>query len=110
MKKNKKLPDLNKMSYEEEAAFWDSVDITDYLDEFEKVQFVFNSESETEDLHVKIPAKMKESVENVAAKREISVSSQVKIWLEKMLKYEMSSAGVVRDAPIDSKKHQRKKR
>jgi len=36
-KKESKMPDFNKMSYEEEATWWDTHDITDYLDELTPV-------------------------------------------------------------------------
>ena len=41
-KKKNKLPNFNKMTYEEEAHFWDTHDITDYEDETEEVEIIFD--------------------------------------------------------------------
>jgi hypothetical protein len=35
---NKRLPDFNKMTYEEEAHWWETHDTSEFADEFEKVK------------------------------------------------------------------------
>ena len=76
-----KIPEFK--SIKEEAAFWDTHDITDYLDELEIVEGVYQPrEGETKTvMTVRIAPSLKEEVEKVARSYDISTSSLVRMWI-----------------------------
>ena len=70
---NSKIPNLDKMSYEEEVAFWDSQD--NWL-EFSKAQVP----SKKEVVNFRISSDLKKRLKIVARRSERSVSSLLRIW------------------------------
>ncbi len=82
----KKLPDFNKMSYEEEANWWDSHDLGDYWGEFKDVEIVFDLHKPKEEtLVLRLQKGFKEKLEKVAREKGISVSSLARLWLMEKL-------------------------
>lgn len=81
-----KIPEFN--SIKEEAAFWDTHDITDYLDELEVVEGVYQpKEGETKTvMTIRIAPSLKEEVQKVARSYDISTSSLVRLWIVEKLR------------------------
>ena len=76
-----KMPEF--ASVKEEAEFWDSHDITDYLGELAIVKGVYQPrEGETKTIMtVRIAPSLKEQLEKVAQSYDISTSSLVRMWI-----------------------------
>lgn len=81
-----KIPEFK--SIREEAAFWDTHDITDYLDEFEVVEGVYQpKEGETKTvMTIRIAPSLKEELQNIARSYDISTSSLVRLWIVEKLR------------------------
>lgn len=75
-----KIPTFN--SIKEEAAFWDTHDITDYLDEMEVVngRYLPDTEEETA-MTIRMAPALKEQIEIVARNYDIPPSSLIRMWL-----------------------------
>lgn len=81
-KKKNKLPDFNKMSYEEEAKWWDTHDLGNYWDEMEDVDIVFDLHKPKEEtLVLRLQKNLKERLEKVAKSKGLNISSLARIWL-----------------------------
>lgn len=81
-KKKNKLPDFNKMSLEEEAKWWDTHDVTDYWNEMEDVDIVFDlKKPRTETLIVRLQKDLKDRLTNIARKKGLNVSTLARMWL-----------------------------
>lgn len=76
-----KIPEFR--SIKEEAAFWDTHEITDYLDELEIVEGAYEpKEGETKTvMTIRVAPSLKEEVEKVARRYDISTSSLVRMWI-----------------------------
>ncbi len=86
-KKISKLPDFDKMSYKEEAEWWDTHDLGDYWDEFEDVEIVFDlRKPRDKTLVVRLQDEVKKQLENVARKRGLNVSTLARMWLMERLR------------------------
>lgn len=88
MKKKKfKFPDFHKMSYEEEANWWDTHDITDYWDELEDVDIVFDlKKPRDETLILRLQKELKDRLEKVARSRGLNISTLARMWLIEKLR------------------------
>lgn len=87
-KKKNKLPDFNKMSYKEEAEWWDTHDLGDYWDEFKDVEIVFDLKKPKEDtLVVRLQKDLKKRLSEIAHKKGLNTSTLARMWLiEKLQK------------------------
>ena len=87
MKKTKfKFPDFNKMSYGEEANWWDTHDFTEFWDELEDVDIVFELDKpRTESLVLRIQKDIKQRLEKVARSKGLNVSTLARMWLMEKL-------------------------
>ncbi|MDP2632782.1 MAG: CopG family antitoxin [Candidatus Curtissbacteria bacterium] len=86
-KKKRKLPDFNKMSYEEEATWWDTHDLGDYWGEFKDVDIVFDlKKPRDETLIVRLQKDIKDKLELVARNRGINMSTLARMWLLEKLR------------------------
>ena len=84
MKKKTKVPKLK--TYEEEAHFWDTHNVTDFEDETENVDIVFElSKPRNETLMVRIQKDFKEKLEKVARRKGLNVSTLARMWLMEKL-------------------------
>ena len=76
-------------SYEEEANFWDTHSVTDFEDETEEVDIVFELDKpKKESLILRVNKDMKRKLEKVAKKKKVSVSTLSRIWLTEKLQSE----------------------
>ena len=82
----KKLPIPVFKSIPEEAEFWDTHDITDFEDETEEVEIVFDlKQPKDETLVVRLQKNVKEQLKQLARKKGLDASSLARMWLmEKM--------------------------
>ena len=89
MKKKKfKFPDFNKMSYEEEANWWDKHDLTEFWDELEDVDIVFELDKpRTESLVLRVQKNIKEKLQKVARSKGLNVSTLARMWLMEKLSH-----------------------
>ena len=84
MKKKTKVPKFK--TYEEEAHFWDTHNVTDFEDETENVDIVFElSKPRNETLMVRIQKDFKEKLEKVARRKGLNVSTLARMWLMEKL-------------------------
>lgn len=74
------------MSYKEEAKWWDSHDITDFEDETEDVEIIFDLEKpRTETLVVRLQKDLKNRIKKIAQSKGLNVSTLARMWiLEKL--------------------------
>lgn len=86
MKKKKlKWPNFDKMSYEEEANWWDSHDWGEYWDELADVDIVVKLDKpKDETLVLRIRKELKDKLERVAKNKGLNVSTLARMWLEKL--------------------------
>ena len=87
MKKKKfKLPDFNKMTYKEEATWWDSHDWGEFWDELEDVDMVVELEKPRDETVVlRVQKDIKEKLDRVARSRGLNLSTLVRMWLMEKL-------------------------
>lgn len=87
-KKKFKFPDFDKMSYEEEANWWDKHDFTEFWDELEDVDIVCELDKpRTESLVLRIQKDIKEKLEKVARSKGLNVSTLARMWLMEKLSH-----------------------
>lgn len=85
-KKKSRLPDFNKMSYREEANWWDTRDLGDYWDELEDVEIVFDLQKPKEEtLVIRLQKNLKDKLETLARSRGVNVSTLVRMLLTQHL-------------------------
>lgn len=85
MTKVKKIPRFE--SLKEEARFWDTHDITDYLGEMKEVTIKFEPALiKKEVLTLRIPSKLKKHLAKIAESYGINLSTLARIWLIDKLK------------------------
>ncbi len=85
-KKELKFPDFNKMSYEEEANWWDTHDLGDYWGQMEDIEIVFDLHKPKEEtLILRLQKETKEKLEKEAKKKGLSTSSLARLWLTQRL-------------------------
>ncbi len=86
-KKKSKFPDFNKMSYEEEANWWDTHDLGDYWDELEDVDIVFDlKKPRDQTLILRLQKELKDRLERVARSRGLNISTLARMWLIEKLR------------------------
>ncbi len=86
----KKIPKFK--NYKEEAKFWDTHDISDYIDEmkFVDVEFIPRQKRE-ESMTIRVEPELKKRLDQIARKNNISLSTIARLWLIERLKNEPSS-------------------
>lgn len=81
-KKKSKLPNFDKMTYEEEANFWDTHSFTEFEDELEDVEIVFELDKpRDETLVVRMQKNFKNRMEKIARSKGLNVSTLARMWL-----------------------------
>jgi hypothetical protein len=84
MRQNKKLPDFDKMTYEEEAKWWDTHSLADYWDEFEVVEARF-AEKLTKWVNVRVDLATFSRLRAQAHKKGVGATTLARMWiLEKL--------------------------
>ena len=85
-KKINKLPDFDKMTLDEVAHFWDTHNVTEYEDETEDVEIVFElNKPRTESLVLRIQKDIKQRLEKVARSKGLNISTLARMWLMEKL-------------------------
>lgn len=77
----KRIPTFK--TVQEEAAFWDTHDIADYLDELEVVNGRYHpptNETKTV-MTIRVAPSLKEQIEAIARSYDIPASSLVRMWI-----------------------------
>ncbi len=81
----KKLPAFK--SIQEEATFWDTHDVTDYLSELKSVDVTVHlSKPKEETLVVRINKDLKKKLEDVSKTSGITMSSLARMWIIEKLR------------------------
>ncbi len=80
LKKKSRIPEFK--TYKEEAHFWDTHSITDFEDETEDVNIVFDLDKpRDETLVVRLQKDLKEKLEKIARNRGLNLSTLARMWL-----------------------------
>lgn len=80
LKKKSRIPEFK--TYKEEAHFWDTHSITDFEDETEDVDIVFDLDKpRDETLVVRLQKDLKEKLEKIARNRGLNLSTLARMWL-----------------------------
>ncbi|MBI3289965.1 hypothetical protein HYZ78_01055 [Candidatus Microgenomates bacterium] len=87
MKKRKnRLPDFNKMTYEEEANWWDTHDLGDYWNELEDVDIVVELDKpRDETIVLRVQKDIKLKIGKLARNRGLNLSTLARMWLMEKL-------------------------
>lgn len=81
MKKTKKTVPVFE-TLRDEARFWDTHDVTDYLGEFKIVEGVYATPDETKTtMTIRLAPSLKEKIEKLAKSYDISASSLIRMWV-----------------------------
>ncbi|OGH17841.1 MAG: hypothetical protein A2868_02905 [Candidatus Levybacteria bacterium RIFCSPHIGHO2_01_FULL_40_15b] len=84
MKKKNRIPKFK--TYEEEARFWDTHSVTDFIDETENVDIVFELDKpRDETLIVRLQKDFKDKLEKTARSKGLNVSTLARMWLMEKL-------------------------
>lgn len=84
MKKKSRIPKFKNI--EEEARFWDTHSITEFENETEDVEIVFDlARPKEETLILRLQKETKQELEKEAKKKGLSTSSLARLWLTQRL-------------------------
>jgi len=87
IKKKFKWPNFDKMSYKEEAEWWDKHDFTEFWDELDDVDIVVDLKKPKEDaLVVRLQKDVKERLKKIAYRKGLNVSTLARMWLLERLR------------------------
>ena len=81
---DKKIPKFK--SVKEEAKFWDTHDITDYLSELKEEKVVFLKEGKKENISLRVQSAFKKQLERIAQSYGLDLSSLIRLWVIDNLK------------------------
>lgn len=94
-KKKNRLPDFNKMTYKEEANWWDTHDLGNYWDELEDVDIVVELEKpRDETIVLRVQKQVKDRIDKFARGLGLNLSTLARMWL--MEKLQEHSRGRIR--------------
>ena len=83
-KQRKKIPSFK--SEEEERAFWETHDSTDYLDWTQGQQVIMpNLKPSTKTISLRLPQHLLDSINAAANARDVPYQSLIKVWLQEKL-------------------------
>lgn len=87
MKKKKfKFPDFDKMTYEEEANWWDKHDWGEFWNELDDVKIIVDLHKPKEGtLVLRLQKTIKDKLEKIAKSKGLSVSALARLWLMQKL-------------------------
>lgn len=94
MKKKKfKFPDFKKMSYKEEAKWWDSHDFTEFWDALEDVDIVVELDKpRNETIVLRVQKEIKEGLDKYARRLGLNLSTLARMWLMEKLQENLRKA------------------
>ena len=88
--KNKKIPEFKTM--QEEADFWDSHSVNDYIPELKETTIEYNPRIKKEsNVVLRIEPELKKRLSALSRKKGISLSTLVRLWLIEKLSDEATS-------------------
>ena len=83
-KQRKNIPSFK--SEEEERAFWETHDSTDYLDWTQAQQVITpNLKPSTKTISLRLPQHLLDSIKAAANARDVPYQSLIKVWLQEKL-------------------------
>ena len=83
-KQRKNIPSFK--SEEEERAFWETHDSTDYLDWTKAQQVILpNLKPSTKTISLRLPQHLLDSIKAAANARDVPYQSLIKVWLQEKL-------------------------
>lgn len=83
-KQRKNIPKFK--SEEEERAFWETHDSTDYLDWTKAQQVIMpNLKPSTKTISLRLPQHLLDSIKAAANARDVPYQSLIKVWLQEKL-------------------------
>jgi len=83
-KQRKSIPKFK--SEEEERAFWETHDSTDYLDWTKAEQVIMpNLKPSTKTISLRLPQHLLDSIKAAANARDVPYQSLIKVWLQEKL-------------------------
>ena len=83
-KQRKNIPSFK--SEEEERAFWETHDSTDYLDWTKTQQVIMpNLKPSTKTISLRLPQHLLDSIKAAANARDVPYQSLIKVWLQEKL-------------------------
>ena len=85
LKKKEPIPDFK--SYEEEADFWDTHDLTDYWDEFKPVKVRF-AKNLSAGINIRLDPDTLAQVRHIAHEKGIGPTTLIRMWVLEQLKEE----------------------
>jgi len=94
MKKNKKIKLIPHFRNEdEERDFWATHDLTDYMDNFKRVELdLSNLKPSTESISLRLPQFLLAEIKQLANKKDVPYQSLMKIFLAEKVKEELGSS------------------
>ncbi|MEW6096268.1 MAG: CopG family antitoxin [bacterium] len=69
----------------EEAEFWDTHSLVDYLDDTEPVEIKVDLVKDKKKISIPLESDIKQQIEKIAVRKGISVSTLVALWLKEKL-------------------------
>ncbi len=96
MPKRKTLPKFKNI--EEEANFWDTHSIVDYVDFEQPLKLVYKPKTEKkETMTIRVAPSLKKEVEKLAQEYDISTSSLIRMWMVDRLREALSKDSQYKD-------------
>ncbi|MDP3973986.1 MAG: CopG family antitoxin [Candidatus Daviesbacteria bacterium] len=84
IKKKSRIPKFK--TYEEEANFWDTHEFTEFEDELEDVEIVFElNKPRDETVVLRVQREIKEQLDKLARSRGLNLSTLVRMWMMEKL-------------------------
>jgi predicted DNA binding CopG/RHH family protein len=80
-----KIPDFK--NFQEEAKFWETHDITDYLEELEPIKVEFKAKMPKEEMVVvRLQGSVKKRLQKVADRQGLNLSTMLRSWMIERLR------------------------
>ena len=84
VKRKEPIPEFK--SREEEAAFWDTHDVGEYLNDFNRVDVELQLEKpKEENIVVRVQKPIKDRLERIARRKGLNISSLTRMWIMEKL-------------------------
>ncbi|MBI2049550.1 BrnA antitoxin family protein [Candidatus Roizmanbacteria bacterium] len=92
MKKQKQIKKIPRFkSEDEEREFWDTHDLTDYLDHFKPVELDLSElKPSTESISLRLPGFLLDRIKQLANAKDVPYQSLMKIFLSERVKQELN--------------------
>ena len=88
-KKRERLPDLDRMTDEEVAQFWDTYSFVEFWDEFERVEEPIFVKPPKKVVSVRLDQQVTDLLEMLAREKDIAYTTLVRMWVVERLRQEL---------------------